>query len=180
MPENLIEKRKISPNGVRNQMGRLAWGLVQTTLFRLSPRPCHRWRIWLLKCFGARVCFSAHIYPGVKIWAPWNLEVGEIVGIADGVILYNQAKIILENYSVVSQEAFLCTASHDYTLPDFPLWHAPIVVKSGAWVAARAFVHPGVTIGERAVVGACAVVISDVPPHMVVAGNPSKIVKKIQ
>jgi putative colanic acid biosynthesis acetyltransferase WcaF len=57
------------------------------------------------------------------------------------------------------------------------LTYNPIIIKDQSWVAARAFVGPGVTIGEGAVVGACAVVTKDVEPWTVVAGNPAKFIK---
>ena len=81
--------------------------------------------------------------------------------------------------AVVSQGAFLCAASHDYKDPGFPLIHGAIVVGKKAWVAARAIVLMGVTIGEGSVVGAGSVVTSDVPPNTVCAGNPARVVKKI-
>jgi putative colanic acid biosynthesis acetyltransferase WcaF len=58
------------------------------------------------------------------------------------------------------------------------LTNKPIVIGPQAWVAARAFISPGVTVGEGAVVGACAVVTKDVEPWTVVAGNPAKFIKK--
>jgi len=58
------------------------------------------------------------------------------------------------------------------------LTHHPIVIGSQSWIAARAFIGPGVTIGEGAVVGACAAVFKDVEPWTVVGGNPAKFIKK--
>jgi putative colanic acid biosynthesis acetyltransferase WcaF len=62
--------------------------------------------------------------------------------------------------------------------PNMPLVTAPIRVGEGAWVAACAFVGPGVTIGEGAVVGARAVVTKNVEAWTVVIGNPAKFIKK--
>jgi putative colanic acid biosynthesis acetyltransferase WcaF len=77
---------------------------------------------------------------------------------------------------VVSQYAFLCCASHDISSPIMDLTHRPITIGPQSWVAARAFVGPGVVVGEGAVVGACAVVMKDVPPWTVVAGNPARTI----
>ncbi len=173
-----IVMRKASPFRLREQLLRSCWCLGCLLLFRPSPRPWHLWRRFLLRVFGAKVSGTAHIYPAARIWAPWNLEVGEVVGVADGVVVYNQGKIILEDYVTISQEAFLCTGSHDYTRPNLPLWTAPITVRKNAWVAARAFIHPGVTIGRDAVVGACAVVTRDVGDGCIVAGNPATVIKR--
>ena len=98
------------------------------------------------------------------IWAPWNLEAGDQCGVANRVILYNQARIRLGRRVVISQGAHLCTGTHDYEDPGFPLRAEPIVVGDQAWIAAESFVHPGVVIGEGAVIGARSVVTKDVPP----------------
>jgi len=157
----------------RNKLGRLLWGVVGGTLFRWSPRPCHRWRVWWLRRFGAKVDGSAKVYGTARIWAPWNLtlEAGAILG--DRVDCYCVAPIRIGAKAVVSQDAALCAATHDHRSENFTLIPKPVTVGAGAWVAARAFVGPGATVGEGAVVGACAVVFKDVPPKMVATGNPA-------
>jgi len=55
----------------------------------------------------------------------------------------------------------------------------PTFVKKGASIGSSATILAGVTIGEKAIVGAGAVVIKDVPPYSVVAGNPARILRKI-
>lgn len=161
----------------QNKLARALWSWVWLLLFRPSPRPCFRWRRFLLRCFGARIGAGSHIYPSARIWAPWNLETGQTVAIADGANIYNPAPVILEDYSIVSQEAFLCAASHDYTRWTFPLVTQPIRVGAHAWIAARAFVHMGVTIGEGCVIGAASVVTKDTPPWTVCAGNPCTVIR---
>ena len=75
-------------------------------------------------------------------------------------------------HSVVSQEAYLCTATHDHREVSFPVIASPIHIGAECWIAARAFVGPGVRIGQGAVVGACSVLLEDVPPATIVAGAP--------
>lgn len=160
-----------------NRLGRALWNLVSLLLFRPSPKPFHAWRAFILRLFGAKLGRGCHIYPKAVIWAPWNLEVGDETGVADGAILYDQAPIRLGRRVVISQGAHLCTGTHDYENPGFPLYAKPIIVGDQAWIAAECFVHPGVTIGEGAVVGARSVVTKDVPPWMVCAGHPCKPIK---
>jgi putative colanic acid biosynthesis acetyltransferase WcaF len=74
-------------------------------------------------------------------------------------------------------QAMLCTGSHDISDPFMALTHAPIRIEDGAWVCARAFIGPGVSIGRGAVAAACAVVIKDVAAWEVVAGNPATVKK---
>jgi putative colanic acid biosynthesis acetyltransferase WcaF len=166
-----------NPHSLRHRLARVAWGWAWTLLFRPSPRPLHGWRRALLRLFGARVARTAAAYPRCRIWAPWQLSLGEHATLADDVEAYSVAPIRIEDHATVSQGAMLATASHDIARPDMPLVQAPIVIGRGAWVCARAFVGPGVTVGARAVVGACAVVTSDVPSDAVVVGNPASFLK---
>ncbi|HEY0793071.1 MAG TPA: DapH/DapD/GlmU-related protein, partial [Chthoniobacterales bacterium] len=135
---------------------------------------------FLLRCFGAQIARGCHIYACAKIWAPWNLECRSSACIADEAEIYNTVRVVLGEGAVISQGAFLCTASHDYATAAFPLVEGPIVVGKCAWVAARAIVLMGVTIGEGSVVGAGSVVTRSVPPHSVCVGNPARIVKEVR
>lgn len=154
------------------------WSIVVATLFRFSPKPFHSWRAFLLRCFGAKVARGVHVYPDVKVWAPWNLILEEECGIGNGVILYSQGIITIGKRTVISQGAHLCAGTHDYTKPGFPLITMPITIGDHAWVAAEAFVHPGVTIGDGCVVGARSVVTKDMPAWMVCGGHPCKPLKE--
>lgn len=169
--------RNRSPHSLSNKCGRLLWMLVWATLFRTSPKPLFGWRRALLRLFGAKVARTAHPHPSVRIWAPWNLEMGEYSGLGPFVDCYNVARVVLGANATVSQYSFLCTASHDFELPHFPLVASSIVLGPGAWVAADAFIGPGVTLGEGAVVAARSTVVRDVEPWTVVAGNPARFIR---
>ena len=160
-----------------NRLGRIVWQLCSFLFFRYSPRPLHKWRALLLQCFGAKVGRGVHVYPGVTIWAPWNLELADECGIASGAILYSQGKITIGRRAVISQGAHLVTGTHDYSNPGFPLITKPIHIGDQAWIAAEAFIHPGVTISEGCVIGARSVVTKDMPGWMVCAGFPCKPLK---
>ncbi len=162
----------------KNRLARAVWEMAMFFLFKPSPRPLHRWRAFLLRCFGAKVGRGVHIYPNVEIWAPWNLELSDECGIANKAILYSQDKIFIGRRAVISQGAHLVTGTHDYTKPGFPLITFPIIIGDSAWIAAEAFIHPGITINEGCIIGARAVVTRDMPPWMICAGNPCKPIKK--
>ena len=115
-----------------------------------------------------------HVYPKVNIWAPWNLTLSDECGIANGAILYSQGKIKIGKRCVISQGAHLVAGTHDYTKPGFPLITKEIEISDFAWIAAEAFVHPGIRIGIGCVVGARAVVTKDMPDWMVCSGHPCK------
>jgi putative colanic acid biosynthesis acetyltransferase WcaF len=170
-----LYQNRLSP---QNRIARLVWLIVWRLLYRPTPNFLHGWRRFLLRIFGARIGPGAHPYPGCRIWAPWNLIMGPDSCLGNDVDCYCVAPIELGEWAVVSQYSYLCSATHDYRAPDFPLMIAPIRIGAKAWVAAGAFIGPGVTIGEGAVCGARSVVLRDVPPWTVAAGNPAKPVKK--
>ena len=161
-----------------NRIGRVIWELTVVLLFRYSPKPLHCWRSFILRMFGAKVGRGVHVYPKVKIWAPWNLILKDECGIANGVILYSQGKITIGRRVVVSQGAHLVAGTHDYSKPEFTLITKPIEIYDYVWIAAEAFVHPGIIIGEGCIIGARAVVTKDMPEWMVCAGHPCKPIKE--
>ena len=163
-----------------NRLMRGLWGLVWCLLFRTSPKLCHTWRLWLLRLFGAKIGKGCHVYSSCRIWAPWNLTMGDHSCLSFGVDCYCVDKVTIGSNVTVSQYSRLCTASHDYTYPDMRLIHAPITVRNQAWICADVFVGMGVTIGQGAVAAARAMVTKDVDPWAVVAGNPAKQVKQRQ
>jgi len=156
---------------------RILWTLAHP-LFRFSPRPCFAWRRFLLRCFGAKVGQSVHVYPSATIYFPWNLDVGDESAIGEHALIYNLGNVTLGPRVTISHCAHLCAGTHDHTKPDFPLLRPPIVIGSDAWICADAFVGPGVTIGEGAIVGARAVAMKDVKPRTIVLGNPARESRK--
>lgn len=167
-----------SQHSTGNKIGRILWGIVWLLLYRPSPKPFHFWRRFLLRLFGARIGQGAHPHASAKIWAPWNLEMGDHSCLSHQVDCYCVAPIRVGAHATVSQYSYLCTASHDFEAPDMPLTTAPIVVGDGAWITADVFVGPGVTIGEGAVVGVRSTVLKDVEPWTVVAGHPAKYIRR--
>lgn len=157
---------------------RVCWRVVWLLAYRPSPKLFHGWRRFLLRSFGAKIAKDAYPHPSVKIWAPWNLEMGSLSSLGPYVDCYCVDKVIIGSHVTISQYSFLCTATHEYRDPRRPLVTSPIVISDRAWVAACVFIGPGVTVGEHAVVGARASVFRDVDPWTVVGGNPARVIRK--
>lgn len=154
------------------------WWLVQSSLFALSPQVLYRWRVWLLRLFGAKIGKGVIIRPSVRITYPWKLTIGDHCHIGDHAELYSLGEIEIGDCAVVSQRSYICTGSHDYTSPTFDIYAKKIVIESEAWVATDVFVAPGVRIGHGAVVGARSSVFSDVPAGMICYGSPARVAGK--
>jgi putative colanic acid biosynthesis acetyltransferase WcaF len=162
----------------QNRILRVFWNIFNLFFIKYSPKPFHAYRGFLLKIWGAKIGKGVHIYPKVIIWAPWNIELNDEVGIANGVELYSQGKIKVGKRSVISQGSYICTGTHDYTLKENPLYTKDIIIGENVWIAAQSFIHPGITINNGVVVGARSVVNKDLPAYYVCSGNPCVPIKK--
>jgi putative colanic acid biosynthesis acetyltransferase WcaF len=162
----------------QDRLRRLNWNLCWAIFYRTSPRPLHSWRVFLLRLFGAKMGPDCHFYPRSKVWAPWNLICANQVTAGDGVEIYNPAPVTLGSHAILSQEAYLCGATHDYDDPAFPLIAYATTIGAYAWVCARASVAPGVNIGEGAVLGLGSVATRNLDPWTVYAGVPAVKVKE--
>lgn len=158
---------------LKHRVYRALWRVTWLVFASWTPTPLHPWRRFLLRRFGASVSDTCDVHGSARVWFPPNLTLGERALLAHGVNCYNVAPVTLGDWAIVSQGAYLCTASHDIDDPDFPMVSAPITIGPRAWVAADAFVGPGVTMGEGAVLAARAVTVRDMDAWTVYAGNPA-------
>jgi len=156
-----------------------AWWAVRALFFQ-TPLP---WpsglRVALLRVFGAKIGEGVVIRSQVNVTFPWRLTVGDHVWIGDEVMILSLAEVTIESNCCISQRAFLCTGSHDFSSPAFTLKTSPVTIREGSWVAAAAFIAPGVQVGPESMVAAGSVVMEDVPAKVIVRGNPAAVVKKM-
>ena len=156
------------------------WVLVRCVFFQ-NPIP---WpaalRAELLRMFGARIGNNVVVRANVNISFPWRLTIHDHVWIGEDVGILSLAEVTIETNVCVSQRAYLCTGSHDFRTDDFKLRVAPITIRSGSWIAACAFISPGVEIGAGSVISAGSVVFDDVPPNSFVRGNPAQVGAKVE
>lgn len=132
----------------------------------------------LLRTFGATMGANCHFYPRSKVWAPWNLICADQVTAADGAEIFNPSPMTFGSHAILSQDSYLCGATHDYDDPTFPLIAFSMHIGAYSWVCARASVLPGVKVGEGAVLGLGAVATRDLEPWTVYAGSPAVKVKE--
>jgi len=165
------------PYPLREYVLRVLWNIVYWTIWQVCWVRMRCLRCLLLRLFGAKVSLTVGIARSARIIRPWDLSIGSHCAVGPRAHLYNLGHLSIGHHCVISQDAYICGGTHDYTDPTYPLLRKPITIEDYVWVAAGAFVHPGVRIGEGAVVGARAVVLRDVPPWTIVAGDPAVPVK---
>ncbi|MEB3336723.1 MAG: WcaF family extracellular polysaccharide biosynthesis acetyltransferase [Leptolyngbyaceae bacterium] len=156
----------------------LAWYFLGEPIFRSHWLPLSGIKVWILRLFGTQVGQHVRIKPGVRVKFPWRLTGGDYVWIGEDVWLDNVAPITLESHICLSQGVYLCTGNHNWSHPHFELIPAPIHIEEGSWIAAKATIGPGVTIGRGAVLCLGGVAAKSLQPMTIYAGNPALPIKE--
>ncbi len=170
-------QRSKSPYSFTVKVKRVIWMLVGQPLMRLTFHNWYGVRRAVLRLFGASIDRTARVRSSVRVEQPWNLTIGANTMVGDHAVLYCLGKVTIGANCSLSQYAHLCAGTHDYTRPDMPLLTLPITLGDDVWIAADAFVGPGVTVGDGVVVGARSSVHRSLEPWSVYAGNPAKKIK---
>lgn len=155
----------------------VAWAIIYVICFRWVPNRFGGWRRWLLRCFGARIAATSFVDRSVVVRCPWNLTLGNECVVHHNVILDCMGPIVLGNGSRISQYSHLCTRTHDYREVNMPVLSRAIVLGEFVWIAADAYVGPGVTIGDCTIVGARSSVLRDLPAAVTAVGEPARPIR---
>jgi putative colanic acid biosynthesis acetyltransferase WcaF len=166
-----------SPWPESHRLMRALWGFCWFIFCAWTPKPLNAWRLFWLRVFDAKIDGTPFVHQRARIAVPWNLTMHDRACLGDRANAYSLGPIEIGARATIAQEAYLSTGSHDFDAPNMPLVTAKITIGEDAFVGARAFVLPGVTIGPRAIIGACSVVTSDVPENVIAAGNPCKVLR---
>jgi putative colanic acid biosynthesis acetyltransferase WcaF len=158
----------------------LAWYFLGSPLVSSYTIFSSGFKCWVLRCFGAKIGAGVTIKQGVKIKFPWRLVVGDFVWLGENCWIDNVALVTIESHSCISQAVYLCTGNHDWSSPSFHLKDTPIHVGESCWIAARATVGPGVTLGRGAVLCLGSVAGKSLAPMTIYAGNPAQPIKERQ
>lgn len=162
-----------SPWSLRERLAMLAWEFCWALLCAWTPKPLNRWRLFWLQIFGAQLHGQPFVHQRARIQIPWHVTLHDRACLGDRANLYSLAPIEIAARAIIAQEAYLCTGTHALDDPNLPLKVAAIHIGEDAFIGARAFILPGISIGHRAIVGACAVVTRNVADGITVAGNPA-------
>src|SRR3954462_570029 len=163
-----------SPWPASNRVMRVLWEVCWFIFCAWTPKPLNEWRLFWLRVFDAKIHGQPFVHQRARIAIPWNLTLHDRACLGDRANAYSLGEIEIHEAAIVAQEAYLCTGTHQFDHPALPLVTAKITIGPRAFIGARAFVLPCVTIGNGARVGAFSVVTKDVPPEAIVLGNPAR------
>jgi len=166
-----------SPWPVNQRFLRVLWEFCWMLFCVWTPKPLNQWRLFWLRVFDARIDGTPFVHQRARIAIPWNLTLHDRACLGDRANAYSLGEIEIGARATIAQEVYLSSGTHDFDRPEMPLVAAKITIGEDAFIGARAFVLPGVTIGARSVVGACSVVTKDVPENVVAAGNPCRVIR---
>jgi putative colanic acid biosynthesis acetyltransferase WcaF len=154
-----------------------AWSRIGVVFYNFfaTHLPSHGVRLAVLRFWGAKIGQGTSVFRGTTILDIHMLTLGDNVGIGFRCMLDARGGLTIGNNVVVASDVHFITGGHELDSDDFASFYLPISVGDHAWIASRATVLPGVTIGRGAVVGANSLVRKDVGGMEIVAGIPAKL-----
>ena len=156
----------------RSRIVEAAWLLAQA-LFVNSWIPGTRHRVLLLRLFGASIGKGVTIKPYLRVKFPWRLAIGDHTWLGESLWIENLTEVRIGNHCCISQGAFLCTGSHDWSAAGFDLITRPIHVGDKAWICANAGLGPGTEMGEGAILTIGSVAVGKLDPWLIYSGHPA-------
>lgn len=160
-----------------SRLTELCWIVVSGLLIE-SWLPGSGWRRQLLRAFGAQIGKEVIIKPRVRIKFPWRLSIGDYSWIGEEVWIDNLAKVTVGSHCCLSQGAYLCTGSHDWSDPKFKLITRPIELGDGCWLAAKTCLSPGTQVEPGTVVSMGSAATGQLSAWTIYAGHPSTPVRQ--
>ncbi len=150
------------------------WNAMRLVLFRFTPAWANAWRMFVLRRFGATIGRNVFIHPSVRIDFPWNLTIESDVHVEHGVILNCMGAIQIASGTRISQYSHLCAGTHAYEQRDMPIIRTPIRIGRDVWIAADAFVGPGVTVEDGSLLAARSSAFNRLPAGQICIGEPAR------
>lgn len=140
----------------------------------LTHFPSHNARLAVLRLAGAEIGRSVSILRGTTVLAADCLEIGDSVSIGFRCLLDSRGGLSIGDRTVIASDTQIITAAHEVQSPTFAAYMQPVSIGSYVWLASRVTVLPGVSIGDRAVIGACSLVRTDIGESLIAAGIPAR------
>jgi putative colanic acid biosynthesis acetyltransferase WcaF len=154
------------------------WHFMAAWIVRSRILPFSAVKTACLRLFGAKIGKGVVIKPGVRVKFPWKLEIGDHCWIGEDVWIDNLARVKIGSNVCVSQGVYFCTGNHDWSDPAFSLKTLPITIEEQCWIAAKAIIGSGVTVGKGAVLTLGSVATRNLEPMKIYSGNPAQAINE--
>jgi len=155
------------------------WGDLRLYwLTMVGQVPSHRVRNFFYRSAGVRLGRTSSLHWRARFFSPEGLSVGEYCTLGNDGFYDARSGITVCNCVNIAAEVRIYTREHDIDDPNFAETGGPVVIEDYAYIGTRVTILPGVRIGYGAVVASGAVVTKDVPPYMVVAGVPARVLRE--
>lgn len=158
----------------------------------LGPHP-YIIKPWYIELFGGPISIGSHVTllgcpdkrTRLTVWSEKKeidgIRIGDHVLISPGVRISAANSIQIADSCMIASHAYITDSDwhgiYDRSLP--PTTRSKVVLEENVWIGDSAIVCKGVSIGKNAIIGAGAVVTSDIPANVVAAGNPARVVRKL-
>lgn len=163
-----------SPWPLSHKIKQITWEITWALLCSWTPKPFNKWRIVVLKVFGAKIYGKPFVHQRARIQIPWNIILHNKACIGDRTNIYSLGLVIINEYATIAQEAYICTGTHAFNMPEKNLITKPVIIGKNAFIGARAFILPGISVGDNVIIGACSVVTKNINDNLIVKGNPCR------
>jgi putative colanic acid biosynthesis acetyltransferase WcaF len=162
----------------RGKMIQLLWLVLNALFLKNSWFVFMRFKVFLLRSFGAKIGQGLVIKTNVNIKFPWKLTLGNDVWIGEGVWIDNLDKVTIGNDVCLSQGALLLTGNHDYKIPSFDYKNEPISIGDGVWIGAKSVVCPGVICENESILTVGSVATKNLKSSGIYQGNPALYIRE--
>ena len=169
------KNRFSSPWSFKSKFKIFIWEIIWFLFCKWTPKPLNFWRLFVLKVFGCKIYGVPFVHQRAIIYHPWNLILHNRASIGDRTVMYALDKIEVLELSVIAQEAYICAGTHNFNSSNKELITDKIIIGKDTFIGARAFILPGLKIGNNSLIGACSVVTKNIPDNCKAYGNPAKI-----
>ena len=166
-----------SPWSLRQRIKMMLWEYVWLLFCSWTPKPANSWRLFWLKLFGCTIDGKPFVHQRARIQIPWNLILHDHACLGDRANAYTLGVIEIMEHATIAQDVYLCTGTHAFNKPAMNLVTSKITIHKNVFIGARAFIMPGVIVGENAIIGAGSVVTKNVEKNTIVGGNPAQFIK---
>ena len=153
------------------------WLIVSNYFFLTNLPFPSSFKVFILKCFGAKIGNRVVIKPFVKIKFPWLLSIQNDVWLGEGVWIDNLTNVSIGSNVCISQNSTLLTGNHNYKKETFDLIKQPITIEDEVWVGANCFITNGVTLQKKSVILVSSTVSQTTDENSIYKGNPAVKVK---